>query len=142
MQKMRYSLVKILLIPKISRYLAILILAGLVLLTPGETFASSDVQQDVVELVIVGKVLDSQDVPVIDAEVLAITTEQSEPLAEAHSQEDGTWILAFPEMPLNDLQIEVSHPHFQTQAIDLQASEVKTLNQDDIYLLEDVVLGR
>jgi len=81
-------------------------------------------------------------VPVIDAEVLAITTEQSEPLAEAHSQEDGTWILAFPEMPLNDLQIEVSHPHYQTQAIDLQASEVKTLNQDDIYLLEDVVLGR
>jgi hypothetical protein len=109
---MRYSLVQIPILTKFSRYLAILCLASFFLLIPGDSYASSEIQQDVVELVIIGKVLDSQGVPVIDAEVRATTTERTEPLAEAHSQEDGTWVLAFPEMPLNDLQIEVAHPHF------------------------------
>jgi len=142
MQTTRYSLVQTPLISKFSRYLAILILAGLVLLTPGETFASSEVQQDVVELVIIGEVLDPQGVPVIEAEVIATTSDQQIPLAENQSQEDGTWVLAFPEMPLNDLQIEIAHPHFHTQIIGMQDSELRTLNQDDIYQLADVILER
>jgi Na+/H+ antiporter NhaD/arsenite permease-like protein len=92
--------------------------------------------------VIIGQVLDAQGVPVIEAEVKAVTSQRQEPLAEAHSQEDGSWVLTFPEMPLSDLQIVVAHPHFSTQPIDLQCSELRTLNQDDIYQLEDVILER
>jgi Na+/H+ antiporter NhaD/arsenite permease-like protein len=125
-----------------SRYLVIIILAGLVLLIPGETYASSDPQQDVVEVVIVGQVLDTQGVPVVDAEVIASTSDQPEPLVEVQSQEDGSWVLAFPEKPLNDLEITVARPHFHTQTINLHGSELRTLNEDDIYQLEDVILER
>ncbi|MGB5845812.1 MAG: SLC13 family permease, partial [Anaerolineales bacterium] len=125
-----------------SRYLVIVILAGLVLLIPGEIYASSDPQQDVVEVVIVGQVLDTQGVPVVDAEVIASTADQAEPLVEVQSQEDGSWVLAFPEKPLNDLEITVARPHFHTQTINLQGSELRTLNEDDIYQLEDVILER
>jgi hypothetical protein len=67
-----------------AHYLVIFILACLILLIPGEAYASPPrLQQDVVEVVIVGRVIDSQGVPVIEAEVFAITVYQPEPLAEA-----------------------------------------------------------
>lgn len=127
--------------PNIRR-LIIVILFFLFLGIPGEMFAAPAVQEEVIELVIVGDVFDSQGVAVIDAEILAITSDQQEPLAESLSQEDGSWVLTFPEIPLSDLQIEIAHPHFQTQLIDLQESEIRTLNQDDIYQIEEVVLER
>ena len=114
----------------------------LMLLIPGEAYASPEQQQDVIDLVIIGQVLDSQGGPVIEAEIKAVTSGRQESLAEAHSQEDGSWVLTFPEMPLNDLQIVVAHPHFSTQTIDMQDSELRTLNQDDIYQLEEVILER
>jgi len=126
-----------------SRYLVIFILACLILLIPGEAYASPPgVQQDVVEVVIVGRVIDSQGVPVIDAEVLAITDRQPEPLAEAQSQEDGSWVLVFPEISLEELHIIVEHPHFHPQTINLQSSELSALNEDDIYQIDDVTLER
>ena len=125
------------------RYFVIFILACLILVIPGEAHASPPgVQQDIIEVVIVGRVIDSQGVPVIDAEVLAITDRQSEPLAETQSQEDGSWVLEFPEIPLEELHIIVEHPHFHSQTISLQSSELSTLNEDDIYQLEDVTLER
>jgi len=117
-----------------SRYLVIFILACIILLIPGEAYATPPgVQQDIVEMVVVGRVIDSQGVPVIDAEVLAITDHQPEPLAEAQSQEDGSWVLVFPEIPLEELHIIVEHPHFHSQTINLQSSELSALNEDDIY---------
>lgn len=123
-------------------HIAFLVLALLLLFIPGAANALPRSQEDMVELVIVGRVVDSQGVPIVDAEILAITSQQEEPLAEDQSLEDGSWVLAFPEMPLNDLQIEIAHSHFSTQTIDLQAAELKTLNQDDIFQMEDVVLER
>jgi hypothetical protein len=79
------------------------------MLIPGETYASSPgQQQDVIEVAIVGRVIDSQGVPVLDAEVTAITASQTEPLAEAQSQEDGTWVLDFPEIPLMESSFTTS----------------------------------
>ena len=124
------------------RYPVLLLLIIGALLITGEASAVPGVQQDMIELVIVGEVLDTQGVPVVDAEIAAISSVQDEPLAETQSQEDGSWVLTFPEMPLSDLQIEVAHSHFQTQYINLQESELRTLNQDDIYQLEAVVLDR
>ena len=123
-------------------HIAFLVLALLLLFIPGEANALPRSQEDTVELVIVGRVIDSQGVPIVDAQILAITSQQEDPLAEDQSLEDGSWVLTFPEMPLNDLQIEIAHSHFSTQTIDLQAAELTTLNQDDIFQMEDVVLER
>jgi len=139
---MRNLLLQSRLITKNKRYIVILALMFIVMSIPGEAFAFPDQQQDVIELVLVGEVIDPQGVPVFDADIKALTSGRQEPLAEAHSQEDGTWVLTFPEMPLKDLRIEVATPHFRTQIIDLQESELRTLNQDDIYQLEVVVLER
>jgi Na+/H+ antiporter NhaD/arsenite permease-like protein len=126
-----------------SRFTLIFILAFLILLIPGEAHASlPGIQQDVVEVVVVGQVIDAQGVPVIDAEVSAITVQESEPLAEAQSQEDGSWVLVFPEMPLEELHIIIEHPHFHSQTINLQSSELSVLNEDDIYQIDDVTLER
>ena len=139
---MRISLYQNNLLTIISRCLVLPILIFTVLLLPGQAYASLNQQQDVIELVIVGEVLDSQGVPVVDAEIKAVTSQQEESIAEAQSQEDGTWVLSFPEILLRDMLREIAHPHFSTQLIDLQESELRTLNQDDIYQLEPVVLDR
>jgi Na+/H+ antiporter NhaD/arsenite permease-like protein len=126
-----------------SRYLAIILFTCLFLLIPGETSASfPGQQQDVIEVAIVGRVIDSQGVPVLDAEVTAITASQTEPLAETQSQEDGTWVLEFPEIPLMEFQIVIEHPHFHSQTINLQGTELSALIEDDIYQIDDVILER
>ena len=51
-------------------------------------------------------------------------------------------ILMFPEIPLEELHIIVEHPHFHSQTIKLQSSQLSTLNEDDIYLIDDVTLER
>jgi hypothetical protein len=72
-------------------FFALLFLIPLIFLLPGEATAlPADLQQEIIEVVIVGRVVDSQGVPILDAEVLALTDQHNEPLAEAHSQEDGT----------------------------------------------------
>ncbi len=125
------------------RFLAIFLVGFLFLLIPSETFASPPgAEGDVLEVVIVGRVIDSQGVPVVDAEVQAVSNQQPEPLAEAKSQEDGSWVLAFLETPLQDLHISVEHPHFQSFTIDLPSSDLRTLNENDIFQLEDVTLER
>ncbi len=125
------------------RFMVILLLGYLILLIPGEAFASPiRLQQAAAEVVIVGRVIDSQGVPVIEAEVVAIMDQQPEPLAEAQSQEDGSWTLVFPEIPLEELHIVVEHPHFDSHTISLQSSELRSLNENDIYQIEDVTLER
>jgi Na+/H+ antiporter NhaD/arsenite permease-like protein len=136
------TLVQKFLYSKFTRHLGIFILAAIVMLIPGETLAAPATQEDEVELVIVGNAFDSQGVPISEAEVSAITSGLSEPLAENLSQEDGSWVLAFEERPLSDLQVVIAHPHFQTQNIYLNSAELRNLSQDDIYQVEDVILER
>jgi Na+/H+ antiporter NhaD/arsenite permease-like protein len=124
-------------------YPALFFLAALIFLLPGDVTASpADLQQEIIEVVIVGRVIDSQGVPVVDAEVLALPDQQSEPMAEAVSQEDGSWVLEFREIPFTQLRIVIEHPHFNTQTINLQSTEVSDFGQDDIIQLEDVTLER
>lgn len=123
--------------------LALFMLAGLVFLYPGESKAfPSDLQQVIIEEVIVGRVLDSQGVPIVDAEVQAFLDQQSEPLTEALSQEDGSWVLEFRETPINELRVVIQHPHFQTLTLNLQSTEISALLQDDILQVDDIILDR
>jgi Na+/H+ antiporter NhaD/arsenite permease-like protein len=139
---MRISLYQNNNIRKYFRYSVFACLSIILLLIPAETSARRGEQQNAVEEAIVGEVIDSQGVPVVDAEIKAYTSQQEEPLAENISQEDGSWVLAFPEIPLSDLKIEIAHSHFQTQHIDLQASDLSLLNKDGIYQLDPVILER
>jgi Na+/H+ antiporter NhaD/arsenite permease-like protein len=124
-------------------YLALLFLIPLIFLLPSEATAfPGDFQQGIIEVVIVGRVIDSQGVPILDAEVLAFTDLQSEPLAEALSQEDGTWVLELREIPFNQLQIIIEHPHFQSQTLILQSTELSVFDQDDIFQVDDITLER
>lgn len=125
------------------RYLFIFLVACLFLLIRGKAYASPQItQQDVVELIIVGQVSDSQGVPIVDAEVLAFTSHQSESLGEDQSQEDGTWLLELPGVSLKELNIVVGHPHFHSKTINLRSFELDVLNEDDIYHIDEVVLER
>ena len=125
------------------RWLIALIILGFFLLIPGESYASTpSQQQDEVEVAIVGRVIDSQGVPVLEAGVSAITASQPQPLAETYSQEDGTWVLEFREIPIMEFQIVIEHSHYQTQTINIQSADLSALVGDNIYRIEDITLER
>lgn len=124
-------------------YLILFISLALILLSPGEAEAHQiRFQESPAEMVLVGQVVDSQGVPVTEAEVVALTDLQPEPLAETQSQEDGSWMLAFADFPLEELHILVEHPHFQSETIYLHSSELSNLNRNDIFQIDEVVLQR
>ena len=69
-------------ISKYFRYFVFLCLSLILLLIPAETSARRGEQQNTVEVAVVGEVIDSQGVPIVDAEIKAFTSQQEEPLAE------------------------------------------------------------
>jgi Na+/H+ antiporter NhaD/arsenite permease-like protein len=124
-------------------FFVLLFLIPLIFLLPGEATAlPADLQREIIEVVIVGRVVDSQGVPILDAEVLALTDQHNEPLAEAHSQEDGTWVLEFREIPFHQLRVIIEHPHFQSQTHYLQSDELSIFSEDDIIQIDDITLER
>lgn len=122
-------------------YIAFAIMVFLFTLLPGEALAGFRyIQEEALETVVVGRVVGPQGEPVVDARIVAVTESQSEPLAEVESQEDGSWVLEFPDVPLEELHITIEHPHYRTRTIFLADSELITLNEEGIYQVKDVTL--
>ncbi len=124
-------------------YIALFLLAGLVFLFPDWSRAfPGNLQQEIIEVVIVGRVVDTQGVPVSDVEVLAYPDQEAVPIADVLSQEDGSWVLEIREIPFNELRIVIQHPHFQTRTLNLLSSDLSAFSQDDIFQIDDITLDR
>jgi len=89
---------------------------GALLLSGAAAVSSTPVlaKQEEPEYLISGRVQDAQGQPVNEAEVTARLANESEPLAEAVSHEDGTWELLLPTVPNQPVNIEISRPHFNS----------------------------
>ena len=116
--------------------LAGLLLSVLFVFNPG---LASQVNQG---KIITGQLLDSQGQPVQDAHVLALSPAQAEPLAEADSQEDGSWTLDLPAVPQNELHIEITRSHFNTQTVTLGREALDELGSQGVYSLGTITLER
>jgi Na+/H+ antiporter NhaD/arsenite permease-like protein len=89
-----------------------------------------------------GQLLDPQGQPIIEAHVTAIIPDESEPLDEAESQEEGTWVLVIPELPQDEIHITIERPHFQDATITLQEAELIELYENGVYRVGTLVLDR
>jgi len=123
-------------------YLLLLFICLLLLCLPGEASAAPNTQVKQYDLVIFGRVVDHQGEPVELAVIKAIPIGDDEPLVEAESQDDGSWVLAFDEIPQQVIEIYVEHPHFYPQVIKLGFSERQELVESGVYRLDDEILER
>ena len=123
-------------------YLLLLSICLLLLCLPGEGLAAPNPQVRQYDLVIFGRAVDPQGEPVELAVIKAIPVGDVEPLVEAESQEDGSWVLAFDEIPQQEIEIFVEHAHFYPQVIKFGFAERQELIESGVYRLEDEILER
>jgi Na+/H+ antiporter NhaD/arsenite permease-like protein len=89
-----------------------------------------------------GHLIDAQGQPVVGAAVQAHISGESEPVAEAESQEDGYWSLLLPEIPEGSLNITIERPHFESEVLHLGSVELGVLEEESIYSVGELILER
>ncbi|MDX1613622.1 MAG: SLC13 family permease [Candidatus Promineifilaceae bacterium] len=127
--------------PTLAALLLLLVALVLAFLAnqPAVAYQSDD---PAANLILSGRVLDPQNQPVVEAELVARASDESEPLGETHSQENGTWQLILSELPSTDLTITIERQHFETATISLAASELRALANRGAVQLGELVLER
>lgn len=88
-----------------------------------------------------GLLLDPQGQPVSGAHVSATAPEQTEPLAEAESQDDGAWTISLARAP-DDLILVFERAHFEPARRPLDAEALADLNDTGTYNMGELTLER
>jgi Na+/H+ antiporter NhaD/arsenite permease-like protein len=94
------------------------------------------------EIWISGEVVDPQGQPVVEADVFAHIPGLDEPLAEAVSQEDGSFSLVLADIPSEGLLIEIERAHFNPFEYELEQSEITLLRHWGTYTLAQITMER
>ena len=125
-----------------SHVLLIAMLAGFLAVIPGEALALTNGQEGSGNYLIIGNLVDQQGVPIVDVSVKALSVDGTELLGETESQEDGTWRLALIQLPASELQIQIEHPRFIPQTLNLSIHDLGDLNEVGLYRLGETTLDR
>jgi Na+/H+ antiporter NhaD/arsenite permease-like protein len=123
-------------------FIVIIFLFTVFTLISGDVYAAPHWQEQVGELAIVGRVLDSQGEPIQEAIIMARSFDDNEVLVESESQDDGSWVLLFSEIPEQGLLVTIDHPHFTTRTVGMSKNELEGLYDDGIYRVGDLTLDR
>lgn len=103
-------------------------------------------EPDTEAYVVTGRLLDSQEQPVVDAEIIAHLSgeevETAERLGETTSLEDGSFNLHLPELPSETAVLTVESHHFNSRQIALAGSPVESLAERGFYHVETLTLER
>ena len=89
-----------------------------------------------------GAVYDAQGTPLAEARVLLLSPGETEPLAEAETQTDGSFAMTAPDTLPDQLTLHIEHTHFETHIIDLGEDAVANLRDGEAVVIEDVTLPR
>jgi hypothetical protein len=93
--------------------------------------------------VITGRLVDSQEQPIVDAEIAAyMAPEEGEPLAETHSLEDGSFALRLSDLPDETAVLTINTHHFETRQKTLAGLPAEQLAENGSYHLETMTLDR
>jgi len=125
-----------------SHVLLIAMLAGFLAVIPGEALALTNGQEGSGNYLIIGNLVDQQGVPIVDVSVKALSVDGTELLGETESQEDGTWRLALIRAAAGELQIQIEHPRFIPQTLNLSIHDLGDLNEVGLYRLGETTLDR
>jgi Na+/H+ antiporter NhaD/arsenite permease-like protein len=89
-----------------------------------------------------GRVVDLLSEPVHDVDVAAFVDGLDTAVAEATSQQDGSFLLDLPPGPFEAVMVKVHRPHFESAEIDLPAEYVTELSMGTAIRLPDIALER
>lgn len=126
------------------RYSSISLLAlavSLMLLLVGST-TSRNAAAQADGFLITGRLVDPQTQPVVAAAIKAHLADESEPLAEVESREDGSWDLLLPQLPAQGLILTIERHHFEPQDIRLDGDAINQLRQNGAYRMDELTLAR
>ena len=90
---------------------------------------------------ITGHISDPQGQPIVAAEISAYSSDTEEAIAEAESQEDGSWGLVLSHIP-EELTVHIERHHFADQLIELDAVALASLEETSVLRIEDLSLER
>jgi len=76
---------------------------------------------------ITGQLIDLQGQPIVAAEISAHVPGEDEPIAEAESQENGSWALVLDEIPGGSLMVDIERPHFEHVSLELGGDNLAQL---------------
>lgn len=92
---------------------------------------------------IAGRVLDRHDEPVDDVQVSLYFDAEAGPVAEAYSQDDGSFLLIWGgDLEWGRTRIVFERPHFDDYVWKPDEVDLVSLNQDNTLVLDDIVLDR
>ena len=124
---------------------AFVLLLFLVLTIAGSVQANQS-NQEGTQYVITGRLLDSQEQPIVDADIIALpegeASETAEPIAETHSLEDGSFALRFDELPPESTYLTFESHHFTTYQKSLDGQPFENLSQQGFHNLDPLTLDR
>jgi len=113
------------------------LLSALWFLIPGPTFASEAESG----FLITGSLFDPQGQPIVAAEISAHLPDEDEAIAEAESQEDGSWGLVLDYVP-GEVSVHIQRYHFVDQVIELDAGDLAYLKETRVLRIEELSLER
>lgn len=93
-------------------------------------------------MTIAGRLVDSQDQPVRDAEIHVYVDGHETAAGWGESQEDGSYLIDLPSRRVRSVRLEVDRPHFETQRFLLDKQSVGQLNGEGVLRLPDRELAR
>ena len=115
-------------------------------LTIANSVQANQTDPDSTQYVITGRLLDTQEQPIVDADIIALpegeTSETAEPIAETHSLEDGSFALRFDELPPESTYLTFESHHFTTYKKSLDGQPFQNLNQQGFHNLDPLTLDR
>jgi Na+/H+ antiporter NhaD/arsenite permease-like protein len=113
----------------------LIILCVEIFVQPGYAIQKSD-------FLIAGQLTDSLDQPVEGAHISASLPEDGEPLNETESRSDGTWSLQFNNLPKGNLEIQIERPHYISQSISLNQTDLEVFGDSGLYHVDAIELER
>jgi len=93
-------------------------------------------------IVLTGKIVDTQGLPVDEAEVTVFAEGEKTVLGEGISGEDGVWRVEVEQAYDGALTVEIQRPHFETATLHLPASNLETDGDSERFYIETVTLQR
>jgi len=91
--------------------------------------------------IIAGRLFDPQGQPIVAAEVSAHVPNEGEAIAEAESQEDGSWVLVLDHVP-EEASVHIHRYHFVDQVIELDAADLVRLQATGTLWIAELSLER
>jgi len=130
------------LVPALNGPRALVLLVALVILAGSLPRLVRAQEPEAGLYVITGELVDEQNQPVSEAEIVATIPGEEEPLAEGVSQGNGDWSLELADLPEEPVTVTIARHHFTTEQFQLSDDDLQQLDASGTYRLGHIEISR